>query len=93
MIYLRVTDLPECKFSSLRPEAIVPIYDQRSHPRYGACRRLFVALSQIMGNLQAYEAYLLKEHDVEWAIEFAKLLDAGNDESWSCRKIIRDYFV
>lgn len=74
-------------------QAETPVYDQPNHRWYGASRRLFLVLSQISGNLRAMEDYLEEEHGVSWTHEFVKLLDAGHDEAWACRKIIRDWFV
>lgn len=76
-----------------QPEDGIPAYEQPAHRWYGACRRLKRTLEYLAGNLAEYERYLKEEHDVSWCQEFVNLLDAGNDEAWACRKVIRDHFV
>ncbi|MGE8141819.1 hypothetical protein ACQKOE_07575 [Novosphingobium sp. NPDC080210] len=87
--------VPVLEWDEPAPQIIegLPAYDQPNHRWYGACRRLKRVLQQLVGNLPDYERYLKDEHDVSWCQEFVGLLDAGNDEAWACRKIIRDHFV
>lgn len=69
------------------------IYNQPNHPNYGAHRRMWVIINQLVDNFEAFEEEVQKEFEAPWSEVYEIQLNHKKEEKAAARAFLEAMLI